>query len=132
MSQENVEIVRHFIGLWNAGDLDGFADLWDSNAVFRAVEGWPEPGPWCGRDAIMGQWRRMREDFGEQTVVIEKITAHTDWVLVRQTWRARGDRSGIETELSNSAALRLRGGKVVEIRFYWDHAEALKAVGLAE
>lgn len=42
----------------------------------------------------MGVIRRMFEDFGEQHVTIESISAHGDWVLLRQVWHLRADRAG--------------------------------------
>ena len=61
MSQENVEVVRAFFEAWNSGDMDAVRDTYDPNVIVRAVEGWPEPGPYVGRDAVMRQWKLQRE-----------------------------------------------------------------------
>jgi ketosteroid isomerase-like protein len=130
MAEQNIGIVRRYFELVNDRDLDALAALYDPDAVLYAPRGWPEPGPWRGREAIMQQLRRLLADFGEQTLTIEEIAAHGDWVLTRHVWSVRGDRSGIETEFRNSAAFRLRAGKLIEARYYWEHADALSAAGL--
>ena len=53
MSQENVEIVRATFEAWNAGDMDAFRELQDPDVIARAPEGWPEPGPFVGRERLM-------------------------------------------------------------------------------
>jgi ketosteroid isomerase-like protein len=132
VSQENLAVVRRAYDQANErGLVAALADVYDEDAVLHAIDGWPESGPWRGRDAIIDQWRRIEEDFAEQESLIEAIVAHEDWVLVRNLWRVRS-RSGIPGEFRNSIAFRMRDGKVVEARFYWDHADALKAVGLEE
>jgi ketosteroid isomerase-like protein len=46
MSQENVEIVRRAYAAWNAGDMEALRELYDPDVIMRAIEGWPEPGPY--------------------------------------------------------------------------------------
>ena len=67
MSQENVEVVRAANEAWNAGDMDALRELYDPEAIMRAVEGWPEPGPWGGREAVMRQWKQLRETCDADT-----------------------------------------------------------------
>jgi ketosteroid isomerase-like protein len=54
MSEENVEVVRAAFQAWNAGDMDAFRELQDSDVILRPVKNWPEPGPYMGREAVMG------------------------------------------------------------------------------
>ena len=58
MSQESVEIARAVYETWNAGDMHAFRDLYDPDVVMRPPEGWPEPGPFVGRDAVMREWAK--------------------------------------------------------------------------
>lgn len=61
MSQRNVEVVRGAFEAWNAGDMDRLREIHDPEVILRAPPGWPEPGPFVGRDAVMegfGQLRR--------------------------------------------------------------------------
>jgi ketosteroid isomerase-like protein len=61
VSEQNAEVVRSLLETWNAREMDGFRQLYDPNVVVRAPEGWPEPGPFVGRDAIMRQFEQLRE-----------------------------------------------------------------------
>ena len=80
----------------------------------------------------MGQLRRILADFGEQRLTIDEIVENGDWVVTRLAWTVRGDPSGIEGDIRSSGAFRLRAGRIVELHYFWQHAEALKAVGLEE
>ena len=64
MSQENVEIAKAAYEAWNAGDMDAFRELCDPDVIWRVAEGWPEPGPYSGREAIM---RCISEQPAENT-----------------------------------------------------------------
>ena len=63
MSQENVEIVRATIEAWNAGDMDALRELYHPDAIARPPEGWPEPGPFVGREAVMRAFGQLRETW---------------------------------------------------------------------
>ena len=63
MSQENVEIVRAAFEAWNAGDMDGARELFVTDLIMRLPEGWPEPGPFVGREAVFRQLEQMRETW---------------------------------------------------------------------
>ena len=53
-----------------------------------------------------------------------------DHVLVRHTWRGLG--RGPDANIATTMIFTLRRGKVIYQEYFWDHAEALKAVGLSE
>src|SRR5690349_1292912 len=133
MSQENVEVVRRALQLANARDLESaVAALYDDDAVLHGPDGWPEPGPWRGRSAILGQLRRMFDEFGHAHLVIDAIQEHGEWVIARQAWQVRASRSGVPGEFRMSQAIRFRAAKAVEVRYYWDHGDALRAAGLGD
>ena len=69
MSEENVEIVRRGFEVWNTGDMDALRELYDPGIVWRPAEGWPEPGPYAGREAVMRQWQRNREPWGDAATI---------------------------------------------------------------
>jgi ketosteroid isomerase-like protein len=45
MSQENIEVMRTYLKLWNARDMEGVRELYDPDAVMEVAPDWPEPGP---------------------------------------------------------------------------------------
>src|SRR5437867_3879562 len=68
MSQENVEVVRASFEAWNAGDMDAFRELYDPGVILRTVEGWPEPGPYVGREAVMRLFEQNRVTWDANAV----------------------------------------------------------------
>ena len=60
MSEENVEVARAYFEAWNAGDMDALREVYHPDLIVRAPEGWPEPGPFVGREAVISQAKRRR------------------------------------------------------------------------
>ena len=132
MSQENVEIVRALFAAWNAGDMDAFRDLHDPDVIARELEGWPEPGPYVGREAVMRQFERTRETWDTDTVEsISDFMEAGDRVAVRVIYRAVGQ-GAPEANAEFTIVYTMRKGRVFGIEYFWDHSEALEAVGLSE
>jgi ketosteroid isomerase-like protein len=131
MSKDNVEAYRFFYEAWNAGDMDAVGDLYDDFAVLRAPEGWPEPGPWIGAEAISRQWKRQRDPWDKDTIepVGDFIDAG-DRVMVRFAWHGTG--RGPELNAEATAIVTFRGGKIVYHEIFWDHDEALAVLGLSK
>ena len=131
MSQENVKVVRAAIEAWNAGDMDALRELYDPEIVVRVAEGWPEPGPLVGAEAVIRQWERQREAWDAQTLESISDFRHAgDRVAVRHVWHGTGH--GPQADIEVTALNTVRKGKILAIEFFWDHAEALEAVGLSE
>ena len=130
MSQENVEIVRASYEAWNSGDTDALRELYDPNAVMRMPEGWPEPGPYFGRDAVMRQFGQMRETWDADAVEAISFIHAGDRVAVSMVWRGVGH--GPEANMEMTAVFTVRKSKISYLELFRDHAEALEAVGLSE
>jgi ketosteroid isomerase-like protein len=131
MSQENVEVVRAAIEAGNRGDWEAARESLDPDAiVVRGLEGWPEPAPFVGREAVMRQWQRTVEDLDSWTLEPLSLIDAGDRVVSRQ--RLHGVGEGPELNVESTAIYMIRRGKVLVIEFYWDHAEALETLGLSE
>jgi ketosteroid isomerase-like protein len=129
MSQENVEVVRAGFAAWNAGDMQALRELYDPDVVMYHLEGWPEPGPSVGRDAVMRQWESLSE--GLDADALEPISDFIEAggrVVVRYGWHATGH--GPDLNMEMTAIYTVRKGKILVTEHFWDHAEALEAVGL--
>jgi ketosteroid isomerase-like protein len=131
MSRENVDAVQASLHAWSQRRMDAFRDFHDANVVVRQfIEGWPEPDPVAGLDAVM--------DFYAELLLWQENTAEPisdpvdagDSVVVRVLWRALAQ--GQEVGMEVSIVYTLRKGKIAMIEFFRDHAEALEAVGLSE
>ena len=130
MSQENVELVGAGYEAWNAGDMDALRGLFDPDASMRLPEGWPEPGPFIGREAVMRQLEQQRETWDADA--LEPIADFIDAgerVVVRFIWRGAG--RGPELNMEMTGVYSVREGKITVFEFFWDHSKALQAVGLA-
>ena len=130
MSEKNVELVRDAYEYWNRGDFYAFIDVADEDIVIRAAEGWPER-VFYGKDAVRSFFEGLAETVGHEVVIEDPIDAG-DSVVVRVRARMTGEESRIEGDLESSQVVTFRKGKVVMIEYFWDHQEALEAVGLTE
>jgi ketosteroid isomerase-like protein len=131
MSQENVEIVRTSFEMWNAGDMDALRDLYRPDIIMRMPEGWPEPGPYVGREAVARQSKQLRETWDSDSFeLISEFIDVGDRVAVRFIWEGAG--YGPESSIEATALDTVRKGMIVAIELLWDHAEALDALGLRE
>ena len=110
MSQENIEVVQAFFETWAAGDMDAFRELYDPEVIMRAVEGWPEPGPWVGPEAVMRQWNQLRETWDADTFeLISDFIDVGDRVAVRFIWHGTGHGPEANIELTGVYTVR-KGG----------------------
>ena len=131
MSQENVEVVRRVFAAWNAGDMDGVRDLHDPEVIVRSAKEWPEPGPFVGREAVMREFENNRETWdGDALEPIGDFVDAGDRVLVRFAWHAAVRGPEVNVEMTYVATVRK--GKIFNIEFFFDHADALEAAGLSE
>jgi ketosteroid isomerase-like protein len=129
MSRENVEVLRAAHEAWNAGDMEAFRELHDPDVIGRSPEGWPEP--FVGREAVMREFEQLREAWDVDTLhAISDCVDLGDRVALRGTWRGagRGPAAGIEV----TQLITVRKGRVHYLEYFWDHAEALEALGLSE
>jgi ketosteroid isomerase-like protein len=131
MSHENVEVVRQAYEAWNVGNMDAFREQCDPDIIVRTPEGWPEPGPFVGREAFMRWCEQLRETWDADALEpIGDFIDVGDRVVVRQIWRGAG--YGPEANMEMTWVGTLRKGRIFGIEFFWDHAEALEAAGLSE
>jgi ketosteroid isomerase-like protein len=131
MSQENVEVVRALFDAWNAGDMSRIYDLHDPEVIGRPFKDWPEPGPFVGREAVMWQWKEMRETWDADSVEpIGNFIDAADRVVVRYVWHGVGH--GPESNLEVTGIFTVRKGAILAMEFFRDHGEALEAAGLSE
>jgi ketosteroid isomerase-like protein len=130
MSQENVEIVRAALGAWNAGDTDTLREAMDPDIVVRPIEGWPEPGPFVGREAVLRWFEQLREAWDTDAMQPITFIDAGDRVLVRLLWRGAGQ--GPQSNMEFTVIYMLRKGMIVYQEHSWDHTEALEALGLSE
>jgi ketosteroid isomerase-like protein len=78
----------------------------------------------------MRQWERSVEDWDAWTLEVLSFTDAGDRVVVRHIVHAQG--RGPEVSAEFTVVCTMRKGKTFVMEYYWDHNEALEAVGLSE
>ena len=75
--------------------------------------------------------QQIREawDTDAATPISDFIDA-ADRVVVRWIWHGTG--RGPESNMEMTAVFTVRKGRIMGLEFFWDHAEALKTLGLEE
>ena len=109
-----------------------FVELFDPDVDLRVAEGWPEPGPFVGREAVMRQFGADARDLGRRSQLepISDFIDAADRVVVDGIWRGTG--SGPESNMEFDRRLHGAQGQGLPQEYFWDHAEALEALGLSE
>ena len=125
-----METVKAVHGAWNAGDMDALRELYHPDAIVRTLSGWPEPGPFVGREAVMRWFEQLRETFDADALDQISYTDVADRVAVRQIWRGAGQ--GPEANMEMTNVITVRKGRIFYQELFWDHAEALETLGLQE
>jgi ketosteroid isomerase-like protein len=132
MSQENVEIVRRWIGLSNAGDLPAIFELLDPDIECFPAEGEPEAAPFRGRAAYMERATDAREAFDEHRIEVSEYIDLGEYVAVVARIDARGRASRARVSGDEVWLLRFKDGKCVEYRECGTKERALEAAGGSE
>jgi uncharacterized protein len=131
VSSQNIELVRRLIEAFNTEtDGDLYDVLWAEDAEVWPASGFPEGGPFQGRDQIRGFFDGLREGWEGTSVVVGELEEAGDKVLVSVQWRAVGAASGLEASSDWMIVYTVRGEQVVRVQFFSDRDAAIDAAGL--
>jgi ketosteroid isomerase-like protein len=126
MSEENVKVVLEAFRCFEADDFEGLVSVYHPDSRITAPEGWPEQGPFEGRDAVIGQFRRLKADWGAQGYSdLDVAVDREGWVVFTFRLDARGAESGIATSSNMAVACRVRDAQITEGHY-------LETAGLSE
>jgi ketosteroid isomerase-like protein len=134
MAQENIELVRRTIDLFNRKELDRALDLADrdleidwSNSIG------PLRGVYRGRQQVLRMWNSFLEAWDEvRWDPQEFIEVDDSRVIVVNRVTMRGRRSGADVEAIGVQMWTVTGGKGRKVNLYQTKAEALEAAGLLD
>jgi ketosteroid isomerase-like protein len=132
MPQENVEVVLGIHAAFSRGDLEGFLALWDPAAEYRAaitdaIEG--EAGAFRGHDGLRRWWAELDDLYVDLSTEVVEVRDAGEQVAVGFIIRGRGRGSGLADEQPLGQVVRVREGKVVEARDYFNREDAFAAIG---
>jgi ketosteroid isomerase-like protein len=137
MTQENVEIVRALIALWNTGDrgvlAGALADYCDPAIELEGPLSSVSGEPYRGYAGIELWVRDLDEQFLEWRISIDEMHHKGDQVIAVVTVDATGRASDVVLHFASATVARFGSDhRVTRVRIYSDVNEALKAVGLEE
>ncbi|HEV3377006.1 MAG TPA: nuclear transport factor 2 family protein [Thermoleophilaceae bacterium] len=136
MSRENVETVQRAVEAWNADDLDAFLAELDAEvewhpAIQPGLEG--QATTYRGHDGARQIWRQDRGEAWERlTNRPQEFRDLGETVLALGHVDLTARATGIEFSQEVGEVFDLRAGKIVRIRDFLTHAEAIEAAGLRE
>lgn len=114
--------------------MDRLRGFYDPEVVVRPLPDWPDGPPEVavGRDELMRVFTQIREPWAATDVleVVGDFVTAGDRVIVRYLWKAEGH--GPPMKMAVTYVYTVRKGRILEIEMFWDHDEALDAVGLSE
>jgi ketosteroid isomerase-like protein len=125
------EVVRELAAAINADDVQGLARLLDSDVVQYGTRGGVDQGRIVrGREAVLAYWEEIGEAWESQTFEPEQVLEGDGVVVALWHETAQIRDSDLEVESRTASLIKVRGGRVVEMRGYMDPDEALRAAGL--
>ncbi len=125
------------IQLYNAGDLEGLANLYTEDAKLVNPSGTAQ-----GRAAIREQWSRDKAACPDCTVNIDMIVEQGDTIASEFTWVAthtgpvvmpdgtERPPTGKRVEIKGMELLHVRDGKAAVHHGYWDNMAVAGQLGL--
>src|ERR687895_1607902 len=112
MTQGDVALVLEALRQFEEEEFEVIGSTWHEDGVVTAPEGWPEPGPFEGSDAVEGQFRRLASGLGRHHFRDVDVVADRDgWVVVSFLWDVRGEGSGAAFSSKISGAYHVVEGR---------------------
>jgi predicted ester cyclase len=123
--------------LYNAGDVDGYANEYTEDAVLTRPDGTVE-----GRTAIRDRWAREKVAFPDRTLTADVLLEQGDTIAAEWTWAATNTGpltlrdgtqlppTGKRIEITGMELAQLRDGKISAHRMYRDGMAIAQQLGL--
>jgi ketosteroid isomerase-like protein len=134
MSEGSLELVRESFEAFVSGDFDTAFASFDPRAEWKTADDEPDSRTYRGIEEIRRFVSYLPEPWSdrfERTVVPELYIDLGDWIVVPTSGVLHGRGSGIEVEIRETYAVRVRGDRIVRVEEYRTREQALAAVGSA-
>ena len=133
MSQENVENVRRAIDAFSERDAELAATFATTDFEwFPAMPAAVEREGYKGPEGVGMYLRDVLDTWEELRLLPDQFRDLGDRVVMLGRMAGRGLSSGVGVDAPIGMVFECRDGKISRIHSLLDHADALKAVGLAE
>jgi len=129
------DVVRAFYDRWDAADLAPAFKLMAPDVEWHTAPTSLSAGKILyGVKAVLRHMDQLldAEVIEESDVTVERISDLGDQVLVLERETYVGRASGVRTEARIGVIYRVADGRIVDVRGFMSHEEALEAVGLRE
>jgi ketosteroid isomerase-like protein len=126
MSEENVDNFRRGVEAWNRNDFDAWIDQFDPEVEwFTLLE------EYRGHAGARKAWEGLKGTM-QIRARFDDIRDLGESVLALGQMEGTGETTRLNFTDENAQLVTFRGGKVVTMRSFRSHAEALEAAGLSE
>src|SRR5690349_21647878 len=121
---ENVELFERGVEAWNRGDFDAWIQQFDPDVEWQGLI-----DVFRGHEGARRAWDSLRADV-QLKVRFDDVRDLGESMLALGEARAIGQRSGLHLTAEIAQLARFRDGRIVTLRDFARHAEALEATGL--
>jgi ketosteroid isomerase-like protein len=130
VSQENVDLSRHFVAAFNERDVETMIALCDPRIEGRSAVA-PIEGDYHGHEGLLSWHRDLQDVFGREIrIEPEAYFDLGERTLAYFTVHGRGRGSGVEVAMPTAVVARFHDGLMVEFRAYGQREEALRELGV--
>jgi uncharacterized protein len=116
---------------YGRGDFDTAVSCFDPAVEFALPAGQPGGGTYHGRDGVIEAVRTWAGAWDDYRIDVRRLTELGDHVLARTFHQGRGRTSGVDASMTVFHLLTVRDEKIVQMRMYYDEAEARAAATAA-
>ena len=141
MSQENVEIVRRWLDGWvewfnSERDPEALAAIGARytapDVIYEEDPIWPDAGTFRGWDAVQGRFIEYVDFMHLEGIARGEVIDVGGLVFAELRTTMLGADSGGTVEFLWSYTVRVKDGRIVHFRAWYDRDKALEAAGLRE
>jgi ketosteroid isomerase-like protein len=132
MSVENVETYWRALDAANRRDMDALVREFDPDVEWHSAVVGMGAEVYRGAEGVRELFRDGDENLANLVNEVSEVRDLGDRILALGRLRARGQESGVETEVSFNQLVDFKNGKVIRLRTFLDRQEALEAAGLSD
>ncbi len=132
MAEENVEIVKRAIELWNQGGPDAAKELWAKAIEWHDPPNLPDPRVVRGRDAVAAYLTEQVNAVGDLDMTVVDARTRGDTVVLRVEVTIHGAESGVDAPGQMAQVVEVTDGRLQRARLFGTWEEALEAAGPSE
>jgi ketosteroid isomerase-like protein len=128
MSDDDLQVVKDYLERWNRGSFDMPFDAVDPSVTIDWSESnAPYSGVYSGHQGWLDLFSEIRDAFQHAEVEVHEYIVAGQRIAVHSTAHLRG-RHDVAVDASSTMVWTFRDGKIVSVRLYQQHADALKAI----